>query len=229
MMTKFLKKVIGPRVPTEELAQRRARYTVPTVFMMVARNLLLISIFLPYWSMDMEAPQYPDGLHVSAYLNRLTGDVREIDSLNHYIGMRPLEEAAQLERTLSIAMIIALMLMVEGAGFIHTKWAVLLSLPAILFPPFFLMDLYFWLNHFGQNLDPTAPLSSTVKPFTPPILGRGVIANFVTIAQAGPGLYLASCASILTIIGLFFHRRAYKPLVDAHATSDVSGGEVSSG
>ena len=160
---------------------------------------------------------------MTAYLNRLTGDVREIDSLNHYIGMRPLEEAAQLERSLSIAMIIALMLMVEAAGFVHTKWAVLLSLPAILFPLFFLADLYFWLNHFGQNLDPTAPLSSTVKPFTPPILGRGVIANFVTIAHAGPGLYLASCASILTIIGLFFHRRAYKPLVDAHANGEVAG------
>lgn len=222
MMTKLLKKVIGPRVPTEELAKRRGRYSAPTLILMLARSCLLVSIFLPYWSMDMEAPQYPEGLHVTAYLNRLTGDVREIDSLNHYIGMRPLEEAAQLERSLSIAMIIALMLMVEGAGFIHTKWAVLLLMPAILFPPFFLGDLYFWLNNFGQNLDPTAPLSSTVKPFTPPILGRGVIANFVTIAHAGPGLILATCASVLTITGLYFHRRAYKPLMDAHVGRDDS-------
>ena len=39
---------------------------------------------------------------VNAYINHLEGDVQEIDGLNHYIGMRPLGEAAQLERTISM-------------------------------------------------------------------------------------------------------------------------------
>jgi hypothetical protein len=214
-MGKLIRSIVGPRVPCEDLALRGAWYRVPTVMLWLARFALLVSIFLPYWRMKLEAPQYPDGLFVEAYLNRLTGDVKEIDGLNHYIGMRPLNEAAQLERTLSIAAIIALMLLVEGAAFVHTRWAALLSLPAILFPAFFLGDLYFWLDHFGQNLDPNAALSNAIEPFTPPVLGVGVIGQFRTIAYPGTGLILSGCASVLVVVALFFHRRAYKPLVEA--------------
>ncbi len=214
-MVPMLKRIVGPPVPAEELARRSGRYRIPTVLFGLARLALLISIFLPYWRMKLEAPQYPQGLHVQAYLNRLTGDVREIDGLNHYIGMRPLEEAAQLERSLSVAAIIALILLMETATYIRTRWAALLSLPAIVFPAFFLADLYYWLARFGQNLDPRAALSNAIQPFTPPLLGVGMIGQFKTIASPGAGLILASIASALIVVGLFFHRRAYKPLVDA--------------
>jgi len=207
--------VVGPRVPEAELVTRAARYRLPAAFFWLARLALLVSLFVPYWRMTLHAPQYPDGLHVAAYLNRLTGDVREIDGLNHYIGMRPLEKAAQLERSLSIGAIIALMLMVEGAARLRTPWAAVFLLPAIVFPAFFLGDLYFWLANFGQNLDPAAPLSNAIQPFTPPVLGTGVIGQFKTVAAAGPGLILACGASLIIIVGLYFHRRAYKPLFDA--------------
>ncbi len=129
--------------------------------------------------------------------------------------MRPLNEAAQLERSLSIAAIIALVLMVEGAVHVHSRWAAVMLLPAILFPLFFLADLSFWLSHFGQNLDPSAPLSNAIEPFTPPVLGVGMVGQFKTIAWPGAGLILAALGSVLILVGLFFHRRAYKPLVDA--------------
>lgn len=206
--------IFGPRIDPDELRRHRLRYAAPTAALTIARVLLLVSIFLPYWSMTLEAPQYPDDLHVSAYVNHLTGDVDEIDGLNHYIGMRPLNDAAQLERTLAVYMIIALVLMMEAATLIHTRWAALLVMPVILFPPFFLIDLYFWLNHFGQNLDPAAPLSGAIKPFTPPVLGVGDIGQFRTIASAGPGLILASIAAVVTLAALYLHRRAYKPHFD---------------
>ncbi len=207
--------LLGPRIPESELRHNARRYRMPAIILSLARLSLLISLFLPYWNMELEAPQYPDGLFVSAYINRLTGDVAEIDGLNHYIGMRPLEEAAQLERSLSVAMLIALILIVEGAVYVRTRWAAVLALPAVLFPFFFLIDLHFWLSHFGQNLDPTAPLSNAIAPFTPPVLGVGVIGQFKTVATPGLGLILAFIASGLTVIGMYFHRRAFKPLVDA--------------
>lgn len=213
-MGNLLHRLIGPRVPPAEMQAKRARYLAPGIALVAARLLLLISIFLPYWTMTLEAPQYPDDLHVQAYINHLTGDVKEIDGLNHYIGMRPLDEAAQLERSLSVAVIIALVLLVEATLYVHTHWAAVLALPAITFPVFFLADLYFWLNHFGQNLDPTAALSNAIAPFTPPLLGTGVIGQFKTIASPGPGLILSCAASALLIVGLFLHRRAYKPLMD---------------
>ncbi len=213
-MKKIIQAIVGPRIPPEELRRRGLRYASPTIVLSIARIALLISIFLPYWRMELIAPQYPDGLHVQAYLNRLEGDVREIDGLNHYIGMRPLGDAARLERSLSIFGLLSLVLLVEGATYIHTRWAAIFIVPAVVFPPFFLLDLYYWLNTFGQNLDPSAALSKSIEPFTPPVLGTGLIGQFETHASMGPGLQLACLTAVLCIAGLWLHRRAYKPLVE---------------
>ncbi len=50
---------------------------------------------LPLWNLTMFAPQYPDGLRLDIYDHALVGgnsgqDVKEINLLNHYIGMRDL-------------------------------------------------------------------------------------------------------------------------------------------
>ena len=150
-----------------------------------------------------------------ASLSTLEGDVAEIDGLNHYIGMRPLGEAATFERSIALIGIAALVLLILAAIFIHNKWVTLLALPALLFPAIFLADLQYWMANFGQNLNPSAPLSSSVKPFIPPVLFEGKIAQFSTWAQPELGLWMAIAASIVILIGLYFHRRAYKPLVDA--------------
>jgi hypothetical protein len=68
---------------------------IPSGLMLLAASLILISIAFPYWGMVLQAPQYPGGLEMRVFVNRITGDedptldeVREIDGLNHYIGMR---------------------------------------------------------------------------------------------------------------------------------------------
>ncbi|MBZ0112011.1 MAG: cytochrome C [Thermoanaerobaculia bacterium] len=211
-----LEKLIGPRITRQEIAAGRMQFIFPTLCLGLAGLLMIASIFLPYWHMELQAPQYPSGLHVQAFLNHLEGDVAEIDGLNHYIGMRPLGEAAELERSLSVAAVVVIALLVIAAVYIHNQYAALLSLPAVLFPAIFLLDLYYWMRHFGTNLDPAAPLSSAIKPFVPPILGLGKVGQFATVASAGSGLILASLASLIILLGLFLHRRAYRPLVEAH-------------
>lgn len=213
-MSRILQALVGPRVPAEELAAHRARYLTPTVIFMLARITLLVSIFFPYWHMELDAPQYPNGLFLTAYVTHLTEDVKEIDALNHYIGMRPLGEAAALERAVGVYAIIAMVLLVEVAAFIHSKWAVLAAIPAITFPVAFLADLYYWMRTFGLNLDPEAPLSSSIKPFVPTVLGEGGIGQFKTYASLGTGYWLAVTCAALAILGFYFHRRAYKPLAD---------------
>jgi copper chaperone NosL len=208
-----LQRILGPRTPAEAEGVERLRYRWPTFCLATAAILIIASIFLPYWSLVLHAPQYPQGLVVNAYLNQLQGDVREIDGLNHYIGMRPLNEAAQFERSISLFAIGALALLVLAAVFIHSPWAAVLSLPAILLPVAFLADLYYWLSNFGQNLDPKAALSNAVSPFTPTILGEGVIGQFRTVAYADVGLLMATAASLLILTGLFLQRRAYRPLL----------------
>ncbi|HWP40834.1 MAG TPA: hypothetical protein VNL70_07900 [Tepidisphaeraceae bacterium] len=220
----IITRIFGPRIPPEELTRHPGRYALPTITLSAARICLLASLFLPYWHMKLEAPQYPKGLYLTAYVNRVEGHVREINALNHYIGMRRLEEAAPLEKTISVWAIIAMVLLVEGATFIHSRWAVLLVLPTILFPAAFLGDMYWWMREFGLNLDPHAPLSSSVKPFVPTILGIGQIGQFRTIAWMGWGLYLAWAASGLSLLALVFHRLAYKPLFE-RAVQGAAGGQ----
>jgi len=215
MMSNTWQNIVGPRAPADASEEERRAYRLPSILLGIAALCLIVSIFLPYWSMTLEAPQYPKGLTVQTYVNRMTGDVAEIDGLNHYIGMRPLEEAAQLERSLSFVLIGVTALLVVGAIFVHSKWAALLAFPAVLFPIFFMADMYYWLRNFGQNLDPTAALSNYIEPFVPPLLGSGFIGQFKTIASLGLGFYLAILASILILVGLYFQRKAYKPLVDA--------------
>lgn len=220
-MTSEMEKFIGPRIPADELKTHRMRYIIPTLLFVAAAVLLIISIQRPWWRLKLNAPQYPAGLYVTAYVNRMTGDVAEIDGLNHYIGMRPLAEAAVLEQSISVFGIVALALLILAAVFVHNKWAALLALPALLLPAFFLIDLQFWLANFGLNLDPNAALSSSVEPFVPPVLWTGTIAQFSTVPRLLSGFWLSLWASGLILVGLFFHRRAYKPLVEAKQSETV--------
>lgn len=219
-MAPEIEKFIGPRIPADELKAHRMRYIIPTLLFVAAAVLLIISIQRPWWRLKLNAPQYPAGLYVTAYVNRMTGDVAEIDGLNHYIGMRPLAEAAVLEQSISVFGIVALALLILAAAFVHNKWAALLTLPALLLPIFFLADLQFWLANFGLNLDPNAALSSSVDPFIPPVLWKGEIAQFSTVPRLLSGFWLSMWASGLILVGLFFHRRAYKPLVEAQQSQD---------
>jgi uncharacterized membrane protein len=206
--------ILGPRIPKELWQKERERFLIPTILMIIAAVLLLISIFLPYWKLTLFAPQYPQGLKAELYVNRAAGDIQELDILNHYIGMKSMNEAAPLERSLSIFLIVGVILLVVAAVYVHSPIALFLTIPAILYPAFFLGDLYYWLRNFGMNLDPNAPLN-VVEPFVPPLFGDSTIAQFKTTAQFEIGLFLSIIASILIIVGLYFHRKAYKPLIDS--------------
>jgi len=212
-MPKFIEKIVGPRVEQTDLRRHGFRYGMPGGLLLIARILLLVSLFLPYWEMDLVAPQYPDNLHLTAYINQLSGDVEEIDGLNHYIGMRSLYEAAKIERTVGVYALILFIILLELASFIHSRWAVLFVIPVLFFPFVFLLDLHLWMSHFGQNLDPNAPLSNSIDPFVPPVLGTGTVGQFKTVAWPGVGLILSGIASLVILFALYFHRRAYLPLV----------------
>jgi hypothetical protein len=212
-MNATLQTIAGPRIPWPEARRHPIRYLLPTFFFAAAAVVLLSSIAQPYWKMTLHAPQYPKGLTVTGYVNRMEGDVHEIDSLNHYIGMRPLDQAARLERQIAVISLWTFASLLALGTIIHNRLSALLVLPALFFPAAFLLDLHFWLAHFGQHLDPHAPLSSAIKPFTPPVLGIGKVGQFHTVASAGEGLIRATYASGLILVGLVFHRAAYKPLV----------------
>jgi len=181
-----------------------------------AALLLLVSIGLPYWSMHLDAPQYDyrGGLDIVIYVDSLTGkdpnfdELRELNNLNHYIGMRHLDDAAVFERSIAIPSIIIFAVLLVLAAYARVrktrwqKWAWLLTLPPLTFSIIFVGDLYYWLRDSGQNLDSTAAFSSSIKPFTPTLLGKGMVGQFATDARLDVGWFLAVLASLLILTAL---------------------------
>jgi len=177
--------------------------------LVLAGVLLIGSIFLPYWDITLHAPQYPGGLTVSAYVHDMVGEIREVDELNHYIGMMPLEGAAEHERDLAVFAIPVVAGLVVASFWVHGRWKWLMVLPILIYPFAFLGDLWIWLYHAGHSLDPTAALSSSIKPFTPHVFGTGKIGQFSTEARFALGFYMAFLAALLTLVATLFARAGH--------------------
>ena len=165
---------------------------------------LIGSIFVPYWNIVLRAPQYPKGLSVDVYVYKLEDmrSVREVDGLNHYIGMIKLTDAATIERAISVYAIPLIALLAVASIFLPGRWRTLARIPVVIYPIVFAIDLFAWLYYAGHNLDPTAALSSSIDEFTPRIFGTGEIGQFRTEAQFEAGFWMALAAMVLVIVAI---------------------------
>lgn len=179
---------------------------ISSVFLIVAAALMVLSIFLPWWRLDFFAPQYPEGLEIVVYPDRLEGDLSNINNLNHYIGMAEFSEAdfPELKFLPYIIGGIALLILV---GAILRKKAYLYFLIALFVTGGIvgIVDLKLSLDAYSKNLDPMAPID--MEPFAVPIIGDNIIANFTTYSNLGVGIYLAMVAFILLLIPLWKDRK----------------------
>src|SRR6185369_16380557 len=62
--------------------------TLSRIIIGVSSLLIIVAYFVPLWRIDLFAPQYPEGLVMKIWVNKLSGDVDIINGLNHYIGMK---------------------------------------------------------------------------------------------------------------------------------------------
>ncbi|MEX1159107.1 MAG: cytochrome C [Thermomicrobiales bacterium] len=189
-----------------DIVGRVRQYPLRFAGLVIAAILLIASIALPYWSITLHAPQYPAGLTVDAYTYKLTGDVSEVDGLNHYIGMMKLGDAAKIERGISRVAIPVIALLAIASFWVRGRGRWLLVAPVIIYPIVFTVDLFIWLYYAGHSLDPNAALSSSIKEFTPRIFGTGVIGQFSTEAAFGVGFYLVLLAVALVIAATYRKR-----------------------
>ena len=186
-----------------------------TAIMFVGAMLLIGSFFFPYWEMHMAAPQYPKGLHLYTYLNGVEGDTREINIINHYIGMGKIDTAAQFERRYSWYAILLLALGGILVASIRLKIKRIFYLPPVLFLIGFLLDFTYWMYKFGHELNPTSPITF-IKPFMPTIFGFGKIGQFSTTAYFSTGFWMAVMATALFIYSLAKKRSECQNCEDYH-------------
>jgi hypothetical protein len=168
---------------------RRARLAIG-----LAALLLTTAFLAPMWKIRMYATQFPDGLELRMYPHKLTGgnegrDVNEINTLNHYIGMRPLEQQDFAEmKWIPFAVGVFVLLGLRTAVFGKVGNAVDLLVLFTYFGCFSLGTFYYRLWTYGHHLSPEAPIK--VPPFTPPILGHSKLANFEVYSFPGYGSYV---------------------------------------
>lgn len=176
--------------------------------------LFVVSHFFLWWELRLNAPQFPQGLFIQATSYEIQdspktpfNDIREVDGLNHYIGMMSLGDAAEIEMMMAIPAIILFTILAIAAVFLANKkkWAPLLTIPIIVFPWVYLADLFYWLRYAGQNLDPMAAI--TLPPFTPTVWGTGVIMQFSTQAYFQLGWYLAVVAGLICLAAIILNLR----------------------
>lgn len=172
---------------------------------MFAASVLLIGLFfVPMWSITLEAPQYPKGneLGILISINKIRGanefDLQNLNGLNHYIGMKPIEEDAipELEyMPMIVGVLIAsgVLTAVIGKRKLIVVWLVLLIAAGALG----MYDFYLWEYDYGHNLDSRAPIKVPGMSYQPPLLGSKQLLNITAYSCPSVGFYLIIVSSAL--------------------------------
>lgn len=180
---------------------------LPARFMLVAATVLLVATyFFPLWNLTMFAPQYPEGLRLDIYSYTLVGgnhgqDVKEINVLNHYIGMQDLVNESFTEFKWMPFVIGMLGLLVLRAAVHGTVVALVdVTMLFVYFGAFSLWSFGYKLYRYGHDLAPDAAIN--VQPFMPPMFGGQQIANFEVYSYPRPGTYAMAGVIALLLAAL---------------------------
>ena len=182
---------------------------VRTALLLVAALLTVAAIRLPLWGMTLVSTQYPEGLRMIVYPNRIVGDIHELNALNHYVGMMPISDSFFTELRLLPAAFAVVALALAGAAFIRRRWAVVLPMVLMtVLGVYGLVSMRHRLWQFGHELDPAAAID--IAPFTPAMVGRHEIAQFAGYSYFTWGTFLPVAAGMVAMLVLAsdFRRRA---------------------
>lgn len=173
---------------------------VTRIISLVAAIAIAAVIFLPIWKIDLAAPQYPEGLYMQIYANKLGGDVDIINGLNHYIGMNHIDEKDFVEFQVMPGLIIGLAIFGLLTAIINRKWFFFAWFGFILaFGIVAMMDFYRWLYNYGHNLDPAAAIKVPGQSYQPPLLGYKQLLNFGAYSMPDSGGWIFFGAGILLL------------------------------
>lgn len=170
---------------------------------------LLLSFRVPLWSITMEAPQYPSGLVLDIYAYKVEGGnggqhLQEINTLNHYIGMRSLNREAFGDLDwipFALGALAIFTLRVAAIG--NVSSLVDLVVVTAYVSAFAFGRFVYTLYVFGHDLKPDAPVK--VPGFMPVVLGSKKIANFTTHSWPAMGSLLLGLFVVGTAGILLFH------------------------
>jgi hypothetical protein len=165
-----------------------------------------VAAVAPLWTLEMVAPQYPKGLELRIYPYTVEGDIQEVNTLNHYIGMAPIDRAALSDLDwLPFAIGAAALLVLRVAAIGDLRALVDFVALFTYFGVFSMARFAYTLYVFGHNLKPDAPF--TVEPFTPVVLGTGIVANFTITSWPAAGAWAMTLVGTTLVVLLLVNLR----------------------
>lgn len=177
--------------------------------------LLLLGLFVwPAWRISLEAPQYPEGIGMYIRINTIEGatefDLQKINSLNHYIGMRPIvpesiPELRYMPWIVAALVVSGLAVAAIGRRTALHAWLVAFALLGLAG----LGDFYRWSYDYGHNLDAgTAIITVPGMTYQPPLIGEKQLLNFRAASWPATGGILAGLAFALGAAAAVLSSRA---------------------
>ncbi|MEP7263489.1 MAG: nitrous oxide reductase accessory protein NosL [Bacteroidota bacterium] len=178
------------------------KWTMPAIT--IACLLLLATLFFPIWKIDLTAPQYPEGLSLKIWANKLGGNVDTVNGLNHYIGMKKLVADEFVEFKILPGLIIFFALFGIITALLNKRKLLYIWMSVFLAFAFLsITDFYYWEYNYGHNLDPMAPIQVPGMAYQPPLLGYKQMLNFsaYSIPDIGGWLFIA-CGAVMFALTL---------------------------
>jgi len=170
---------------------------------------LIAVIFIPIWRIDLDAPQYPEGLRMLIHSNKLAGDVQIINGLNHYIGMKTLRAEDFIEFTVLpyiigfFALLFMLVAIIGNRKLLYTLFVLFLSFGVLS-----MIDFWRWEYDYGHNLNPDAAIIVPGMAYQPPLIGYKQLLNFAAFSMPDIGGWIFIAVGLLILITTFVEIRA---------------------
>ncbi|HEY3252216.1 MAG TPA: hypothetical protein VGK25_13990 [Ignavibacteria bacterium] len=183
------------------------------IIIIIASISLISAFFFPLWDIALEAPQYPEGLGMKIWINKISGDLQTINGLNHYIGMKKIEPDSIKE--LTIMPYIVGLLTIAGiiTGFLGRKkilmaWVILFIIAGITGG----VDFYMWEYDYGHNLNEEAAIKIPGMTYQPPIIGSKQLLNFTAHSYPETAGYILILSGLVSAAIFFFETFGGKTL-----------------
>ncbi|WP_201352675.1 cytochrome C [Hydrogenimonas urashimensis] len=180
---------------------------------MIEEDAELSVVSAPIWYVALEAPNYPkeafpEGIPVYYHFDGFSGDVHEMNTINHYIGMDPMERGAPYLRALApYALVLVALLMIYYMVYDSKILDLLMLLPVVL-PVIFLGFYAYWLYWFGHHMHEWGAFK--IKPFMPTVFGDGKVAQFTTHSYPTTGFWILLAISAFSLLAIISKKKARK-------------------
>lgn len=177
------------------------------VLLLLCAVAMVLSLQFPVWQIILEAPQYPEGLGMKIWADKITGDVDKINNLNHYIGMAQIKDENFPELQFMKYLIMAMGALGILAALTGKRWALwIYAIYLIVCGVWGMYDFWKWEYEYGHNLDPTAAIKIPGMSYQPPLIGWKQLLNFLAGSFPDTGGWLIIIPSLIVIFVLVYEQ-----------------------